>query len=273
MKGFIVLIVLILTPCRAFSCQGKMADPMAVRPLIYNPFSALDSKQVITISIQNTGKDHCAFELTIPDMYRPLQFLAGLRFTINTTSQKTAVFAAATPVLQPHQYFSVQLMLSLPRGQMATAGTLFKTIGFSLKPANTNLPPVDAIQFSLRCIIPQQFQINLAGAGTRTSFEFNELQSHRRRSLVMQTRATQSHRLEIAPSSPHLIREGEPSGEASTIPFVWTLPADICSCHRCRTLSSRSCGRNKSSFDCYDRRYSQQACWKVQSCYQNSHHV
>ena len=50
--------------------------------------------------------------------------------------------------------------------------------------------------------------------------EFTSLNANGTRSVVMHTRATQGHRLEFQATTGHLLREGSPASELSTISFV-----------------------------------------------------
>ena len=205
----------------ASACAGKIVSTAARVPLIYNPFAPVDARQEIAIKVQNSGSDRCAYQLSIPDRYLPLQFTPGLRFTIMGGKWQEA-FAAASPVLQPRQSYDLRLTLLVYRGQTATAGTLSQLIGFSLTPVGGRTP-VDEIQLSLSCVIPPLFQINLAGSGSRTSMEFTSLNANGARSVVMQARATQGHRLEIQSEGGYLLREGSPANETSSISFVLTV--------------------------------------------------
>lgn len=106
------------------------------------------------------------------------------------------------------------------RGQRTASGTLIKVIGFVLNPVAGQSSPIDAIEVPLICFIPRIFGINLAGSGARTSIEFGGLASNASRSIVLQTRATDVHQLEVQVSAPYLLREGSAANEFSTIPFT-----------------------------------------------------
>lgn len=219
MRRCLILAAMLLSwAAPASACAGKIVSTAAQAPLAYNPFAPVDARQEIAIKVQNAGSDRCAFQLSIPDRYLPLQFAPGLRFSIMAGGRQETL-AAATPVLQPRQSYDLHLTLIIYRGQTATAGPLSRLIGFALTPAGSRAP-VDEIQLGLSCVIPPLFQINLAGSGTRTSMEFTNLNANGARSVVMQTRATQGYRLEFQSTAGHLLREGSPAGEQSAIPFI-----------------------------------------------------
>ena len=205
----------------AAACAGKIVSTAARRPLFYNPFAPLDAQQGIAVKVQNAGSDRCAYQLSVPSRSLPLQFATGLRFAIMAGGWQETL-AAVTPVLQPRQSYDLHLTLLVYRGHTATAGTLSRLVGFSLTPMGGRTP-VDEIELNLSCVIPPLFQTNLAGSGTRTSLEFSNLNANATKSVVMQTRATQGHRLEFQSTAGYLLREGSPAGERSTIPFVVTV--------------------------------------------------
>jgi len=96
-------LLLLFGTAPAFACAGKIVSSAAGAPLIYNPFAPLDARQEIAIKVQNTGSDRCAYQLSIPDRYLPLQFTPNLRFTIAAGLGWQGAFSAVTPVLQPGQ--------------------------------------------------------------------------------------------------------------------------------------------------------------------------
>ena len=218
MRGSLILALLLFWTAPAAACAGKIVSTAARAPLSYNPFSPVDAQQEIAVKVQNAGSDRCAYQLSIPNRYLPLQFAIGLRFAIMAGSWQETL-AAATPVLQPRQSYDLHLTLLVYRGQTATAGTLSRLVGFALTPAGGRTP-VDEIQLNLSCVVPPFFQINLAGSGTRTAMEFSSLNANGTKSVVMQTRATQGHRLEFRSTAGYLLREGSPASESSTIPFA-----------------------------------------------------
>ena len=217
-RGIALVVLLLVWTVPAAACAGKIVSTAARAPLSYNPFAPLDAQQAIAVKVQNAGSDRCAYHLSIPNRYLPLQFAPGLRFTIMAGSGQETL-AAATPVLQPRQTFDLHLTVLVYRGQNAAAGTLSRLVGFSLTSVDGRTP-VDAIELNLSCVIPALFQANLAGSGTRTSLEFSSLNAKGTKSVVMQTRATQAHRLEFQSTAGALLREGSPANEPSTIPFV-----------------------------------------------------
>jgi hypothetical protein len=213
-------LLLLFGTAPAFACAGKIVSSAARAPLIYNPFAPLDAQQEIVIKVQNIGSDRCAYQLSIPDRYFPLQFAPGLRFAIVASSGWQGDFAAVTPVLQSGQSYDMRLRLLIFRGQTATAGTVSRLIGFSMTPAGAGRTSVDEVQLNVSCIIPPHLGIDLAGSGRRTSMEFTSLNANGTRSVVMHTRATQGHRLEFQSTAGYLLREGSSASEQSSIPFV-----------------------------------------------------
>ena len=98
-------LLLLIGTAPAFACAGKIVSSAAGAPLIYNPFAPLDAQQEIAIKVQNTGSDRCAYQLSIPDRYLPLQFTPNLRFTI------AAGWGGRALLLQSRQFCSpVNLM-------------------------------------------------------------------------------------------------------------------------------------------------------------------
>ena len=128
-------------------------------------------------------------------------------------------FATDTPLLQRGQSYDLHLHLLVYRGQEATAGILTKLIGLALTSIDGRTT-LDEVQLSLSCTIPQLFQVNLAGSGTRTSMGFKNLSAFSSRSVVMQTRATQGHHLEFSATAGQLVRDGSPAKDASTISYT-----------------------------------------------------
>jgi hypothetical protein len=220
LASFLAALLLFL-PAPACACAAKIISTAAHAPLIYSPFAPIDARQEIAIKVQNVGSDRCAYQLSIPDRYLPMEFDQGLRFTIVAGSSGwQSAFTATTPLLQPGQSHDLRLMLLVYRGQTAAAGTVSRAIGFSLTPTGANRTPVDEVQLNVSCIIPPLFGIDLAGSGRRTSMEFTNLNANGTKSVVMHTRATQGHRLEFQSTAGYLVREGSSANEGSTIPFV-----------------------------------------------------
>ncbi len=206
-----------------WACSGRITTFTALRPLMYNPFAAVDARQNISIKVQNTGSDRCAYQLWIPDHYVPLQFAPNLRFAIiasNGSADGHGTLSLATPILQPSQTFSVHLMLVVFRGQRVLSGVFTKTFGLALAPAGAQrAPAIDEAQVLLNCEVPPIFEINIAGSGLRTSIELNDL-GQRSKSVVLQTRSTQTHRLEIQAANGQLVHKGSASTATSVIPYV-----------------------------------------------------
>ena len=269
-RGILLAALLLFWTVPASACAGKIVSTAARAPLSYNPFVPVDAQQEIAIKVQNSGSDRCAYQLSIPNRYLPLQFATGLRFAILAGSwQETLV--AATPLLQPRQTYDLRLTLLVYRGQAATAGTVSRLVGFSLTPSGGRTP-VDEIQLNLACVIPPLFQINLAGSGTRTSMEFSSLNPNGTKSVVMQTRATQGHRLEFQSTAGALLREGSPANEL--------LNHSLRPVHRRPNLRafegyspshSRHARPVKPSADGADRRYEEQTGWHLQGRHHSSH--
>jgi hypothetical protein len=225
MRLLFILISCILFTTATHACSGKIVSASADRPLSYNPFSAADQRQSITIKILNMGSDRCAFQLLVPERYLPLQFAPDLRFTLsahNAPSNQTAI-NVVTPLLQPSQSFQLHFLIVVFRGQHNASGLLTKIIGFALFPAGATNHSLDEIEVPLLCSIPEIYGINIAGSGSRTSIEFNTLASNASRSVVLQSRATHTHQLEVKASSNHLLRAGSDVSEVSTIPFTLAL--------------------------------------------------
>jgi hypothetical protein len=214
------LLILLTTHAAVSACMGKFTSATALGPIVYNPFSPYDERQNINLQVQNTGTDQCAFQLAVPNNYLPLQFAPDLRFAISVPGNggtQTAMYAT-TPFLKPTQSFYLHIVIVVFRGQHMTAGVLTKAIGFVLTPTGGQ-NAVDEVQVLLQCSIPQVFGINLAGAGTKTSIELGG-GSNAKKSVVLQTRATQTHRLEVQATAGYLLREGSTPDETSTIPFT-----------------------------------------------------
>jgi hypothetical protein len=225
MRLFFILISCILSATASYACSGKIVSASADRSLFYNPFSVGDERLSITIKILNMGSDRCAFQVLVPERYLPFQFAPDLRFTLtahNASANQTSI-NVVTPLLQPSQSFQLHFIIVVFRGQHNASGLLTKIIGFVLFPAGATSPSLDEIEVPLLCTIPEIYGINLAGSGTATSIEFNSLASNASRSVVLQSRATHAHQLEVKVSSNHLLREGSDVSEASTIPFTFAL--------------------------------------------------
>ena len=220
-SGLVIAAMLLFGSSSAWACSGKIISSKALTPLVYSPFAPVDQQQNLTIKIQNSGSDHCVYRLSIPDRYFPLQFAPTLQFAITGwgggSGQNT--FATDTPPLQRGQSYDLHLQLFVYRGQDATAGILTKLIGLTLT-STDGRSSFDEVQLPLSCTIPQLFEVNLAGSGTRTSMEFKNLSAFSSRSVVMQTRATQGHHLEISTTAGQLVRDGSPAKDASTISYT-----------------------------------------------------
>jgi hypothetical protein len=215
--------MMFITTTSASACAGKILGSTAQNTLHYSPFDALDAKQQITIKIHNKGADRCSYQLSIPDRYFPTEFTPNIRFAITATGNDgRSGFAAVTPTLQPGEFFSLPLTLVVYRGQSALAGALTKRIGFALSQAG-HRPVIDEAELLLVCNVKQIFEVNLAGSGTRTSLQLSGLKSNSSKSVVMQTRATQQHRLIVQATTPYLAREGGPITEVSKIPFALSI--------------------------------------------------
>jgi hypothetical protein len=222
MKRILALAAIILLASDpAIACAGKIVKSTAPTSLVYSPFAASDAKQTITIRVQNTGNDSCAYQLSIPDRYRPLLFAANLQFSIIAKSieDNRSFNTFSTPIVRPGKYFDFKIALIIYRGQSTTSGMKTKAIGFILT-TSTQRAPIDEVQLTLKCMTPQIFEINLAGSGMQTTLQFNELRPGSTRSVVMQTRATQSYRLEIQATNGYLVHEGSWFGDLSMIPYV-----------------------------------------------------
>jgi hypothetical protein len=224
MKTLLAIAALLsITTNPAVACAGKILGSTAHHALQYSPFDALDAKQQITIKIQNKGADRCAYQLSIPDRYFPAEFAPNVRFAITATGNDgRSGFVAVTPTLQPGEFFSLPLTLVIYRGQSALAGALTKRIGFALSQAGQR-PVIDEAELLLVCNVKQVFEANLAGSGSRTSLQLSDLKSNSSKSVVMQTRATQHHRLIVQATTPYLAREGGSSSEVSKIPFALSI--------------------------------------------------
>jgi hypothetical protein len=225
MKTLVIVIMCLLESNGAFACSGKIVSAAALQTLVYNPFDAADAQQLITIKILNSGNDRCAYQLSVPESYLPFQFAPDLRFAIvapGVPSGQAAV-QSVTPLLQPSQSFQLHFTMVVFRGQRSVFGVLTKMIGLVLTPAGAPRATVDEIEVPLLCSIPQIHGINLAGSGTGTSFQFSGIGSKASKSVVLQTRATHPHYLEIRASSGYLLHEGGGTSELSKIPFSFAI--------------------------------------------------
>ena len=225
MRSGLVIAAMLLGSSSALGCSGKIVSTRALTPLVYSPFAPVDEQQNLIISIQNSGSDRCAYRLLIPDRYLPLQFAPTLQFTITASNAGSGqnAFTADTPLLQPGQTYHLHVRLLVYRGQDATIGILTKPIGLALTPAGGARTTLDEVQVKLSCTIPQLFEINLAGSGTRTSMDFKDLNANSSRSVVMQTRATQGHHLEFSATAGQLVRDGGPVRSLRLFLTPWPL--------------------------------------------------
>ncbi|WP_127078074.1 hypothetical protein [Rhodomicrobium lacus] len=212
-----------LTP--SLACTGKIDALSARRTLVYNPFSALDGHQQLSIQVQNTGTESCAYRLWIPDRYLPLQF-GNIDFTISGQRAPSAADSSGltiqTPIVAPGQSIKLPLRLSVARGQQSLAGKLTKKIGFALAAEQARTTLLDQTEVDIHCVVPPVFEINVAGSGLRATLEIDDLKL-RSKAVVLQMRSTQNHRLEIQAENGALIREGSPPGDSTSIPYVVTI--------------------------------------------------
>ncbi|MBJ7532824.1 hypothetical protein JDN40_01665 [Rhodomicrobium vannielii ATCC 17100] len=219
MRLLVVVAMLAGAIVSAQACAGKLETFSARRPLIYNPFSVVDARTRLGITIRNTGTEACSYRLTIPDSYFPLLF-ENIAFTIDArdvTAATSGALSITTPSVPAGQTHYLRLRVSALRGQPALSSTLTKRVGFVLTEAGRSLP-LDQSELDLHCVIPPVFEINVAGSGLRATLEIDDLKL-RSKAVVLQTRSTQSHQLQIRAENGFLVREGHLPGAATTIPY------------------------------------------------------
>ncbi|MBT3072172.1 hypothetical protein KKP04_15060 [Rhodomicrobium sp. Az07] len=220
MRLFAVVAMLAGATVSAHACAGKLETFSARRPLIYNPFSVVDARARLGVTIRNTGTEACSYRVTIPDSYLPLLF-ENIAFTIDArdaTAAMSGALSITTPSVPAGQTHYLRLRVSALRGQPALSGTLTKRVGFVLTEAGTRSLPLDQTELDLHCVIPPVFEINVAGSGLRATLEIDDLKL-RSKAVVLQTRSTQSHQLQIRAENGFLVREGSLPGAATTIPY------------------------------------------------------
>jgi len=215
------------------ACRGKIASITAPSSIFYNPFAPVDLRTPLTLTIQNTGSERCAYQLSIPDAYYPLHLNGKLRFTVQASSQNANSSlgaprsSVATAVLQSGQSAKLAAILVIYRGQPSSSGVNAGTLGFTLmQAATTGSSPaiLDQIQLPLLCTVPAIFEINLAGSGRWASLDFGELRSNDKKTVILQARSTEGHRLEfLSENKGYLIRGGSSPSDISKIPYVLSI--------------------------------------------------
>ncbi len=229
-----LLVISLLSLCTGFgaesACLGKIVSITSQTPVFYNPFSPTDSQTNVTLKIQNTGSQQCAFQLFIPPVYYPLQFGGNLNFNLISSGMSASAadntFSVSTGPLLSGQTASVSAILRISRGQYAASGVRSTTIGFTLAQAGASGSPLplDRLELTLKCTIPALFEINIAGSGRVTTIDFGELMPSAKRTVVLQTRSTQDHKLEF--TSEHrgyLVREGSLGDAISKVPYTLSI--------------------------------------------------
>ncbi|ADP72381.1 hypothetical protein Rvan_3185 [Rhodomicrobium vannielii ATCC 17100] len=220
MKLAFIVAMLLATEVSAHACAGKIETFSARRPLIYNPFSVVDAHLRLAVTIRNTGSETCSYRLSIPDSYRPLLF-ENIAFTIDArdaSNETPGTFSVTTPSVAAGQTHQLRLRLSASRGQPALSGDLTKRVGFVLTEAGAQGLPLDQTELDLHCLIPPVFEINVAGSGLRATLEIDDSKLPSK-AVVLQTRSTQSHRLQIRAENGFLVREGSLPSATTIIPY------------------------------------------------------
>lgn len=229
-----ILVVSLFSLCSGFgaesACLGKIVSITSQRPIFYNPFSPTNSQTNVTLKVQNTGSSQCAYQLSIPALYYPLQLGGNLNFDLISSgisaNGASNTFSVSTGPIPPGKTASVSAILRISRGQSAESGVLSRTIGFTLAQAGASgtPPPLDQLELTLRCTIPALFEINIAGSGHRKTIDFGELTPNAKRTVVLQTRSTQDHKIEF--TSEHrgyLVREGSLGDAISKVPYTLSI--------------------------------------------------
>jgi len=220
MRLVLIVAMLLATGVSAHACAGKIETFSGQRTLIYNPFSVVDARLRVAVTIRNTGFEACSYRLSIPDSYLPF-FFESVAFSVEARearNETSATFSVTTPSVAAGQTHQLRLRLSVSRGQPALSGTLTKRVGFVLTDAVKRGSPLDQTELDFYCVIPPVFEINVAGSGLRASLEIDDLKL-RSKGVVLQTRSTQSHQLQIRAENGFLVREGSPPSTTTLIPY------------------------------------------------------
>jgi hypothetical protein len=226
------LAVLIVISCGGTAseaaCAGKITSVNAQAPLTYSPFAPWSAQQKLILTVQNTGSQACAYQLSTPSRFYPLQFGGKLSFSITGStfgSSASQPFILLTPAIKSGQSAQFSAVLSIFRGQAVASGTTVSNIGFDLAPAGASAgqTPIDEVIVPVTCVVPPIFEINLAGSGQTTSVQFGTLAPGQTASVILQTRTTGNYQLDFqSRNGGFLILQGL-TGQSSKIPYNLTI--------------------------------------------------
>lgn len=224
----LALAMLIVAGEARAACTGKIIGINAQAPLTYSPFASWNATQKLVLSIQNTGNATCAFQVSIPSSFYPLRFGGKLAFAIESPGSQASIaqlFSAVTPAIGASQTVKLDIVIKVFRGQVAASGAFSAEAGFVLTAANASLgqPPLDQAVISLSCTVPPIFEINIAGSGQQTTVQFDELAAQKAATVVLQTRTTGNHTLQLSSKNQgYLVGQG-PAAQAGKIPYSLNL--------------------------------------------------
>ena len=205
-------------------CAGKLASASAQGQLTYSPFAAWNAQQTLMLTVQNTGTSPCAYQVSVPPAYYPLQFGGKISFSLSALGGAVAAanLTLTTPVIKPNQSAQLPIVLTIPRGQPSLSGYFISKLGFALTGAGAPAAgsPIDQAIMPLSCRVPPIFEINLAGSGIRSTVQFASLETGQKAFVILQTRTNGGHQIVFRSLNGGFLALNGLSGPASTISYV-----------------------------------------------------
>lgn len=207
----IVLLAAAFPSMARADCSGTIGSGTAVSGQTpYDPFKASDTGDEQKLRIRNTGDEACGFAIAFrtPDGSAKL---GGLLSYVLTSANGRALLVDATAGVPAAAQLPGPVAVNgtadfayrvvIPRGQFAGpgnyAGTLtleLYAIGSGGKPGST---PVDSTTLHISYAVPQMLSVNIKGAGTTTTVDFEEMTVGEQRSVIVQARANQYYSLDV----------------------------------------------------------------------------
>jgi hypothetical protein len=184
-------------------CLGRIDAITTQTPLRYDPFARQDFATNLIATIRNTGNTACTYAIDIEGAATTPKFGGTIGYTLAGPARPSnlgLIASQTTNTIRPGAQATVSIPLTIPKAQNVIAGNYSDRLRVKLRApeASTGQPPYDRRHLVLTCSVPPLFQINIGGAGLTTTVDFGELTKGERRSVVIQTRATQDYALRLS---------------------------------------------------------------------------